>query len=121
MNAPVAARAYRSFPLAARREILLTRIHAARDDTTKIGRHLANDLRATERSRIAIQSGWKIFKASAVAAGVIWSFNATSGGGRSRRLFTVAVSLLSTMRTLRRMGALLGPLAQLTRTPGNTQ
>ena len=121
MNAPVAARAYRSLPLAARREILLTRIHAARDDTTKIGRHLVNDLRATERSRIAIQSGWKIFKASAVAAGVIWSLNATSGGGRSRRLFTVAVSLLSTMRTLRRMGALLGPLAQLIRTPGNTQ
>ena len=115
------ARVYRYPPLEARRAALLLRIHAAREETVEIGRRLANDLRATERSRIALQSGWKIFKASAVAAGVIWSFNATSSGGRSRRLFTVAVSLLSTMRTLRRIGALLGPLAQLTRTQGNTQ
>ena len=121
MTMPTVARSHIRPSLAARRTSLLTRIHAAREETAEVGRHLAADVRATERSRIAIQSGWKIFKASAVAAGVIWSFNATSGGGRSRRLFTVAVSLLSTMRTLRRMGALLGPLAQLTRRQGNTQ
>lgn len=100
-------------PLAARRAALVVRIHAAREETAGVIRNITTDFRATERTRRSIQSGWKVFKASAVAAGVIWSFNATSRMGRGRRFFTLAVSLLSTMRAMRRVSALLLPFTQL--------
>ena len=93
--------------LSERREALLARIHIARGQTADAGRLLAQDLQALGRSQRAIQYGWKLFKASAVAAGVIWSFNASSSLGRGRRFVTMAISLLSTMRALRKVGGLL--------------
>jgi hypothetical protein len=100
--------------LAVRRASLLVRIHAARRETADVGRLIAVDLEGLARSQRAIHAGWKVFKASLVAAGVIWSFNATSRIGRGRRLFTLAVSLLSTMRAMRRISSFLGPLLQTT-------
>lgn len=99
-------------PLAVRRAALVVRIHAAREETAGVVRTIAADLRATEHTRRSIQSGWRILKASVVAAGVIWSFNATSRIGRGRRFFTLAVSLLSTMRAMRKISAFLLPLTQ---------
>ena len=99
-------------PLAVRRAALIVRIHVAREETADVVRYIAADLRATEHTRRSIQSGWKILKAAVVAAGVIWSFNATSRIGRGRRFFTLAVSLLSTMRAMRKISAFLLPLTQ---------
>lgn len=100
--------------LSQRREALIARIHVARAETAEAGRLVALDLLVVDRSLRSMQNGWKLLKASAVAAGVIWSFNASSSLGRGRRFVTMAISLLSTMRTLRRVGALL---VQATQTP----
>lgn len=99
-----------SLSLAERRAALLTRIHAAREETAQAGRLVAEDLKKTERS---IHSGWKLLKMTAFAAGLIWSFNAASRVGRGRRFLTLAISLLSTVRTVRRVGALLMPFMKL--------
>ncbi len=96
-----------------RRESLLMRIHVARGETATIGRHVATDMQALARSRRSFFSGLKLLRASVVAAGVIWSFNASSRMARGSRLFTVALSLLSTIRAMRKVGALLSPLTQL--------
>ena len=101
--------------LPARRTALLARIHVARQETTEAGRRVAVDLQATERSRRSILTGLKLLKASLVAAGVIWSLNASSRIGRGSRLFTIAISLFSTMRAIRKVSAFLIPL---TRSPG---
>ncbi len=114
MISPAAQQASQPIPLAVRRAALLVRIQAAREQTADVVQHLAADVRATEQSRRSIQTGWKVFKAAAVAAGVIWSFNATSRLGRGRRFFTLAVSMLSMMRTMRRASAFLRPFSQLT-------
>ena len=98
--------------LPARRVALLARIHAARLDSAQIGRRLALDLHATERSRQSIHAGWKLLKASAVAAGVVWSFSATSNFSRGRRFLTIAVSLLSTLRAMRKVRSFLSPLTK---------
>ena len=102
-------------PLAARRETLQLRIQRAREQTGDIVQRLAADVRATEKTRRSIQTGWKVFKAATVAGGVLWSFSATSRLGRGRRFFTLAVSILSTMRAMRRVSALLLPLKQLSK------
>ena len=102
-------------PLAARRAALQLRIQHAREQTASVVQNLAADVRATEQTRRSIQTGWKVFKAAAVAGGVIWSFNATSRLGRGRRFLTFAVSMLSAMRTMRRVSALLLPLTQLSK------
>ncbi len=99
-------------PLAVRRAALIVRIHAAREETSDVVRMIAADVRATERTRHSIHTGWKVLKASVVAAGVIWSFSATSRIGRGRRFFTLAVSLLSTMRAMRKVSAFVLPLTQ---------
>ncbi|MEO8384899.1 MAG: hypothetical protein ABI583_06645 [Betaproteobacteria bacterium] len=91
--------------LESRRTALLIRIHAARAETAVVLEYVANDIRATDKTRLAIQGSWKLFKAAALAAGVVWSFNASSNSGRGRRFFTLAVSMLSAMRTLRRVTA----------------
>ena len=91
--------------LANQRTLLLARIQVAREETTVVLERLAYDARATEKTRLAILGGWKILKAATVAGGVIWSFNAASNSGRGRRFFTLAVSLLSAMRTLRKVSA----------------
>ena len=101
--------------LPARRTALLARIHVARQETTETGRRVALDLQATERSRRSILTGLKLLKASLVAAGVIWCLNASSRIGRGSRLFTIAISLFSTMRAIRKVSAFLIPL---TRSPG---
>ena len=99
--------------LSRRREELIARIHVARDKTAEAGQLVALDLQALGRSQRSIQSGWKLLKASAIAAGVIWSFNASSSLGRGRRFVTMAISLLSTMRALRKVGALLAQATQI--------
>ncbi len=99
--------------LSQRREALLARIHIAREETADAGRLVALDLQALGRSQRSIQNGWKLLKASVVAAGVIWSFNASSKLGRGRRFVTMAISLLSTMRALRKVGALLVQTTQI--------
>ena len=106
------------WPLAARRTALLARIQAARVGTAQAGRRVAADLHATERSRRAFLTGFKIFKATLVASGVIWSLNAPSRIGRGSRLLTIAIGLFSTIRAMRRVGALLGSLTQLPRGQG---
>ena len=108
-------------PLAARRAALLVRIQAAREQTASVAQYLAADVRATEQTRRSIQTGWKVFKAVAVAAGVIWSFNATSRLGRGRRFFTFAVSMLSTMRAMRRASAFLLPFTRPTQSTQSLQ
>ena len=113
--APVALRprpqllavASRHDALPARRIALLARIHIAREETAEAGRRVAADLHATARTRHAIYNGWKLAKAAAVAAGVLWSFNAASNIGRGRRFVTIAISLLSTARALRKARAFL--------------
>ena len=114
MIAPAARHVALPMPLSVRRAALLVRIQAAREQTASVVQYLAADVRATEQSRRSIQTGWKVFKAAAVAAGVIWSFNATSRLARGRRFFTLAVSMLSTMRAMRRASAFLLPFLQST-------
>lgn len=104
--------------LPARRTALLARIHAAREATVIAGQRVAGDLHATERARLSIITGLKVLKASVVAAGVIWSFNTISHNprmGRGRRYLTMAVSLLSSIRAMRKIGALVIPLLQTRR------
>lgn len=110
--------AKRQQSLASRRTALLARIHLAREETAEIGRLLATDLHATERTRRSILTALKVLKASAVAAGVIWTFNATSNIGRGRRFVTLAISLLSTVRTMRKVGAFLSPFTQISQKQG---
>ena len=98
-------------PLSLQRATLVARIHAAREETAVVARRVAIDLQGVERSQRSILTGLKILKASVVAAGVIWSLNATSRIGRGSRLFTIAISLLSTLRALRKVSAFLMPLA----------
>lgn len=109
----VAAKARLDFSAAAlvlRREALLARIHAKREETAATSRRLAADFRAAEKARRSIHAGLRVLKASLVAAGVIWSFNAASNIGRGRRLLTISISLLSTVRAMRKVGAVLAPL-----------
>ena len=103
-------------PLEERRIALQLRIQRAREQTSSVIQHLAADVRATEQTRRSIQTGWKVFKAAAVAGGLIWSFNATSHLGRGRRFFTLAVGMLSTMRAMRKANKLVLPLTQLFQT-----
>ena len=115
---PVRLHPQGNLSLAARRGALLARIHAAREATVIAGRRVAGDLHATERARLSIITGLKVLKASVVAAGVIWSFNTISHNprvGRGRRYLTMAVSLLSTIRAMRKIGALVIPLIQMRR------
>lgn len=107
--------------LPARRAVLLVRIHAAREETTLAARRVAKDLGAAEKSRRSIITGLAIVKTTLLAAGVIWSFNATSRFGRGRRLFTLAISVLSTLRALREVSALLGVLSQPARPAQSAQ
>lgn len=104
--------------LASRRVALLARIHLAREETAEVGRLLATDLHATERTRRSILTAVKVLKASAVAAGVIWTFNATSNIGRGRRFVTLAISLLSTVRAMRKVGLFLSPFTQISQKKG---
>ena len=104
--------------LPARRTALLERIHAAREATVVAGRRVVVDLHATERARLSIITGLKVLKASVVAAGVIWSFNTISHNprmGRGRRYLTMAISVLSSIRAMRKIGALVIPLIQTRR------
>jgi hypothetical protein len=96
--------------LTARKAALIIRIHAARAETSGIGRRLATDFRAAEQSRQKLLAGLKLFRAAAVAGGVVWSFNAVTGGSRARRLLTIALSLISTMRAVHKVGAFFRPL-----------
>ena len=112
MNAALKPNQRARLSLAARRVALLKRIHAARLDTAQIGCRLSADLHATERSRQSIHAGWKLLKAAAVAAGVVWSFNATTNFSRGRRFLAIAVSLLSTLRALRKVRSFLGSLTK---------
>jgi hypothetical protein len=89
--------------LPARRAALLIRIHAARGESAAIGIQLAADLEATEKTRRSIVAGLKVLRASVVAAGVIWSFNAATKVKGARRVFTIILSLLSTVRALRKL------------------
>ena len=118
MMMPVTRHSHVSLSLAERRTALLTRIHAARQETAEAGRLVAEDLKKTERS---ILSGWKLLKMTVFAAGIIWSFNAVSHVGRGRRFLMIAISLLSTVRSVRRIGAFLIPLAKLTGRQGLAQ
>jgi hypothetical protein len=111
MSVPVYRRAP-PLPLATRRIALQGRIRVAREETADVLQHLANDVRATDQTRRRVQNGWQLVKAATVAAGVVWSFNATSNSGRGRRFFTLAVSVLSSMRALRKISAFLLPLTQ---------
>ena len=113
MKADVTRRPPPRFSLAVRRAALLARIHVARQETAEAGRRVVADLQATERSRRSILAGLKIFKATVVAAGVIWSFNASSRIGRGSRLFSIAISLLSTFRAVRKISAFFIPLTPL--------
>ena len=96
--------------LAVRRLELLRRIPIARNETAALGRKIGVDLQVTERTRRTILTSFKVLKASLVAAGVIWSFNATSRIARGSRLITFAISMLSTARTLRKVGAFFVPV-----------
>lgn len=96
--------------LSLRREALLARIQDARLETAEVGRRVVTDLQATERTRRSILGGLKIAKATLLAAGLIWSLKSPSTMGRGSRLLTVAFSMLSTLRTLRRLSVLLIPL-----------
>ena len=91
------------------RGALLLRIQAAREDTAQIGRLVALDMGSLAQSRRTLLTGLKLLKASLVAAGLVWSFNASSNIGRGSRLFTIAISLLSTIRAVRKVSAFLIP------------
>ena len=108
-----AAHAASQLSLASRRVNLLARIHLAREETAEVGRLLATDLHATERTRRSILTAVKVLKASAVAAGVIWTFNATSNLGRGRRFVTLGISLLSTVRAMRKVSAFFSSVTQI--------
>lgn len=108
-----AAHAASQLSLASRRVNLLARIHLAREETAEVGRLLATDLHATERTRRSILTAVKVLKASAVAAGVIWTFNATSNLGRGRRFVTLGISLLSTVRAMRKVSGFLSSFTQI--------
>ena len=112
MSVPLAAGLSRNLSLPARRTALLARIQAKREVTAEVGRLLATDLHALERSRRTIVTGLKVLKAAALAGGVIWSLNATSRIGRGSRLMSVAISVLSSIRTMRRLSAFFTPLIQ---------
>jgi len=99
-------------PLSVRRTALLARIHAARAETAAAARLVAADLQATDRTRRNLIGAWQVLKAGAVAGGVIWSFNAASNMGKGRRFITMAFSVLSSVRAMRKIGALLAPLIQ---------
>ena len=105
-------------PLAVRRSDLLHRIETTREETAAAGRRVTADLHVTERTRRTILTSFKVLKASLVAAGVIWSFNASSRIARGSRLITFAISMLSTARTLRKVGAFFVPIAD--RGPGSS-
>ena len=100
----------KALPLAVRRSELLAKIQIARDETAAAGRRVSLDLQVTERTRRTILTSFKVLKASLVAAGAIWSFNTSSRIARGSRLVTFAISMLSTARTLRKVGAFLVPL-----------
>ncbi len=107
--------------LSLRREALLVRIGAAREDTAEAGRLLAADLRAGERMQRSFLGVLKLVKATLVVGGVIWSLKTLSPPsrpGRSRRLLTMAMGLLSTMRALRTIRAILLPPAPSTQNQG---
>ncbi len=95
--------------LATRRAAVLARIHAARAESASIGVRLAVDLEATEKTRRSLVAGLNVLKASVVAAGVIWSFNAATKVKGARRVFTIILSLLSTVRALRKLQILGKP------------
>lgn len=97
-------------PLAVRRSELLAKIQIARDETAAAGRRVSLDLQVTERTRRTILTSFKVLKASLVAAGMIWSFNASSRIARGSRMITFAISMLSTARTLRKVAALFVPV-----------
>jgi hypothetical protein len=86
---------------------LLVRIHAARQETADAGRCVTADMEAANRSWLSLQTGLKILNATLAAAGVMWSLNAASRITRGRRLFTTAVSLLSSVRAMRRVSGFL--------------
>ena len=93
-----------------RREALLARISAAREETAVAGRRVAADLRAGERTQRSLFGGLKLVKATLVAGGVIWSLHGLSASsrlGRGSRLLSVALSLLSTLRAFRTFRAIL--------------
>lgn len=96
--------------LAVRRTELIARIHAARKETAAAARLVTIDLQAVDRTRRKLLGVWQVAKAGAVAVGVIWSFNAVSNMGKGRRFITMAFSMLSSVRAIRKIGALLMPL-----------
>ena len=101
-------------PLAERRAELIARIHAARGETAELAHRLASDVRKTGRAQTYIQGAFTLFKSAMVAAGVVWTFRATSHTGPGRRFITMAVSVLSAVRTLRalgKVGAYLSPFS----------
>jgi hypothetical protein len=112
MSAPSAAVLSRDGCLPARRMALLASIQAKREATTEVGRLLATDLHMLERSRRTIVTGLKVLKTAALAGGVIWSLNATSRLGRGSRLMSVGIGVLSSIRTMRKLGAFFIPLIQ---------
>ncbi len=101
-----------------RREALLVRIAVAREQTAEAGRRLAGDLQAAARTQRSMLGGLRLLKASLAAGAVIWSLNATTRLGRGSRFFTIALSVLSTLRAMRRVRAFLMPLAPSTEIQG---
>ncbi len=101
-------------PLSVRRAALLARIESARGETAAAARLVDADLQAIDRTRRNLLGVWQVMKAGAVAAGVIWSFNAASNLGKGRRFITMALSMLSSVRAMRNIGALLAPPIQST-------
>ena len=99
-------------PLPERRAAVLARIDEARLETAAIGLYVAADLERLDRKRRAIISGWHLAQAAGLAAGLIWSIKATSHISRGRRFVTLAISLLSTMRAMRRVGSVFNVFTQ---------
>ena len=95
-----------------RRAAVLARIRDARRETAEISLYVADDLEGLDRKRRAIISGWRLAQAAGLAAGFIWSIKATSHIGRGRRFVTLAISLLSTMRAMRRVGSVFNVFTQ---------
>ena len=111
-------RAHTRLTLPERRAAVLARIHVKREQTAVIGRLVVLDLRATERSRRSMMAGLTVLKTSLIVAGVIWSLNASSTALRGRRLFTIALSVISTLRAMRKVATFLIPPTQSPRTQG---
>lgn len=107
-------------PLPERRAAVLARIHEARLETVEIGLYVADDLEALDRKRRAIVSGWQLAQAAGLAAGVIWSLKASSRLGRGRRFVTLVISLLSTMRAMRKVGSVFNVFTQSIQKQGST-